>query len=120
MDRLTNQTATILYEQKYEIGFKLYAADSSGEQTGNGTYDLYVNGIKKISNAVAKQGENYIDVSPYLILGKNTVRVSASMDIGGASNVAVSKSWTLTTTELKAIWDYNETTVNSTQENFVI
>lgn len=120
MDRLTNQTATILYEQDYNIGFKLFAADSSGEQTGNGTYDLYVNGVKKISNAVAKQGDNYINVSPYLILGKNTIRVSASMDIGGASNVTVSKSWTLTTTELKAVWEYNETQVNSTMENFTI
>lgn len=120
MDRLTSQTATILYEEPYEIGFNLYAADSSGEQTGSGTYDLYVNGVKKKANAVAKQGPNYVDVSPYLILGKNTVRVSASMDIGGASNVTVSKSWTLTTTELKAVWEYDETTVNSTEQNFVI
>ena len=120
MDRLTSQTATILYEEPYEIGFNLYAADSSGEQTGSGTYDLYVNGVKKKANAVAKQGPNYVDVSPYLILGKNTVRVSASMDIGGASNVTVSKSWSLTTTELKAVWEYDETTVNSTEQNFVI
>jgi hypothetical protein len=120
MDRLTPQAATILYEQEYKVGFNLNAVDSSGEQTGNGLYDVYVNGVKKLSNLVANQGENYIDVSPYLILGKNNVKISASMDIGGASNVTVSKTWVLTTTELKVIWDYDETTVNSTTENFVI
>ena len=120
MDRLTPQTATILYEQEYKVGFNLNAVDSSGEQTGNGLYDVYVNGVKKLSNLVANQGENYIDVSPYLILGKNNVKISASMDIGGASNVTVSKTWVLTTTELKVVWDYDETTVNSTTENFVI
>lgn len=119
-DRITNQSATILYQQPYTIGFRINATDASGEQTGNGTYDLIVNGVNKIKNAVAKQGDNYVDVSSYLDIGQNTVKITASMDIGGASNITKSKSWTLTTTQLAVNWEYNETSINNTNENFTI
>lgn len=119
-DRITNQSATILYQQPYSIGFRINATDASGEQTGNGTYDLIVNGVNKIKNAVAKQGDNYVDVSPYLDIGLNTIKVTTSMDIGGASNITKSKSWTLTTTQLAVDWKYDETSINNTNENFTI
>lgn len=119
-DRITNQSATILYQKAYNIGFRINATDATGEQTGNGTYDLIVNGVTKIKNAIAKQGDNYVDVSSYLDIGQNIVKITASMDIGGASNVTKSKSWTLTTTQLAVDWKYDETTINNTNENFAI
>ena len=42
------------------------------------------------------------------------------MDIGEGSTVTRSKIWTITTTQLGIIWDYNETTINNSNEPFVI
>lgn len=118
-DRLTPTPITVLYQSSYKIGFKVKAIDASGEETGSGTYTLFVKGIKK-ATGVARQGETYLDIGEYLELGENKVQVNVQMDIGEGSTVTRSKIWTITTTQLGIIWDYNETTINNSNEPFVI
>ena len=120
MDRLTQQRVTTLYGSPYSIGFKLTATDSSGEPTGNGQYELYINNVSK-EKGVAKQGDNYLEISNYLSVGsETTIRVVAHMDAGGSSTVPVSKTWYITATEMKLEWDQNYTQHYSTDEEFTL
>lgn len=106
----TPKAITILYGSEYSIGFSAEASDSSGSPTGNGTYELYVQGIK-VAQGIALQGSNTIPVTQYLSLGDNTIKVIVYMDRGGSALVPKSLTYAITTTEMKLIWDYNESTV---------
>ena len=104
MDRLTDQYATTLFGSKYSVGFYIYAADASGEQTGNAEYRLLVGGVEKERGRIP-QGNNYLDVSPYLALGDNTIKVIVSLDIGSSDNITTNKTWYIKTTQMELQWD---------------
>ena len=106
----TPKAITVLYGSEYSIGFTAEATDSSGSPTGNGTYELYAQGIK-VGQGIATQGSNTIPVTEYLSLGDNTIKVIVYMDRGGSSLVSRSLTYSITTTEMKLTWDYNETTL---------
>jgi hypothetical protein len=53
MNREDKQNATILYQSDYSVAFSVIATDASGESTGDGTYELQVNGVKK-ATGIAK------------------------------------------------------------------
>ena len=99
---------TILSNQNYSIGFSAIATDFEGNSTGNGSYTLSVGGIPKESGVVT-QGDNYIPIDKYLLLGENKIRIVVYMDVGGADLVSKSLSYTITTTEMSLTWAYNTT-----------
>lgn len=107
MDRLTPQTTTTLFGSSYSVGFSIYAADASGEQTGSGSYRLLVGNVEKERGTIP-QGDNYLDVSPYLALGENTIKVIVSLDIGSSDNITTNKTWYITTTQMELDWDPHE------------
>lgn len=109
----TPKAITILFGSEYSIGFSAEASDSSGSPTGNGTYELYVQGIK-VGQGIAKQGSNILPVTEYLALGDNTIKVIVYMDRGGSALVPKSLTYSITTTEMKLVWDYNESAVQYT------
>ena len=109
----TPKAITILYGSEYSIGFSAEASDSSGSPTGNGTYELYVQNIK-VAQGIAKQGSNSLPVTEYLALGDNTIKVIVYMDRGGSALVPKSLTYSITTTEMKLVWDYNESAVQYT------
>lgn len=115
----TPKAITVLYGSEYSIGFTAEATDSSGSPTGNGTYELYAQGIK-VGQGIATQGSNTIPVTEYLSLGDNTIKVIVYMDRGGSSLVPKSLTYSITTTEMKLTWDYNETTVQYIDSDFKI
>ena len=104
MDRITPQNVTILSGSKFEIGMKIKAVDASGEETGDVFYHIRVGGIEKESGTIP-QGSQYLDVSPYLSLGKNEVKIILDMDIGSESSVSASKTWYITTTQMELSWN---------------
>lgn len=116
MNRKTAQVATTLYQKSYSIGFYLEATDSSGEQTGNGLYEVFVGGVKRAGGTAKNFDSTYVDVGEFLALGHNAVKVVAYMDTGGSSMTSVSKTWQITTTLLELTWDYDETKINKTNE----
>ena len=115
----TPKAITVLYGSEYSIGFTAEATDSSGSPTGNGTYELYAQGIK-VDQGIATQGSNTIPVTEYLSLGDNTIKVIVYMDRGGSSLVPKSLTYSITTTEMKLTWGYNETTVQYIDSDFKI
>lgn len=120
MNREDSQSATILYQSDYSVAFSVTATDSSGESTGDGTYELYVNDFKKASG-IARQGIiNYVSVGEYLNLGENSIKIYAYMDTGGSSSTRLQKTWKITTTQLTLNWDYKETTVNSVENDLTL
>lgn len=52
VERITPSQATILFGQKYQIGFSAHATNDAGEVTGNGRYVLYMAGVPKASGVV--------------------------------------------------------------------
>lgn len=119
MNRLTTKNVTVLYGSPYSIGFQLKATNAAGEETGNGSYELFINGVSK-EKGTAQQGNNYLEISQYLDLRKNTVRVVAYMDIGGNADVPMSLTWEITATEMKLEWEQSQTAIHSTENPFTI
>ena len=117
LKNITPKSMTILSNQNYSIGFSAIAIDFEGNSTGNGSYTLSVGGIPK-ENGVVTQGDNYIPIDKYLLLGENKIRIVVYMDVGGADLVSKSLSYTITTTEMSLTWDYNTTQINKTTESF--
>lgn len=113
---ITPKAITVLYGSDYSIGFETLATDSSGDTTGSGTYELYVQGIK-VTQGISRQGENYIPVSEYLSLGDNEVKVIVYMDTGESTLVSRSLTYIISTTEMKLLWDYDETTIQYTDSD---
>lgn len=78
--RLTNQNGTTSLVGSYGSAITLLFTFTSIEDdipTGNGTCKIIVNGITKHTTSIP-QGLNPIDVSPYLSVGSNTVKVTCT------------------------------------------
>ena len=116
VSRIGSDTINTLKGNPCFIRYKFTAVDASGEETGSGTASLYIGGILK-NTFTAKQGENEIDVSPYLDQENNTIRLIVSGNIGGVSNITQVKIWNVIATNLTLTWNYRDTTIN-TANNF--
>lgn len=122
---------TILYQSSCPISFAVKVTDDLGDaQTGNvGTYDLYIDNVKKASgtvkgctvdtdisdfgkldlNTVNPNELNIVDVGQYLPLKQNIiVKISVTSMDGHQSTRTVS----ISTTDMTLKWDYDETTLN--------
>lgn len=118
---LTPKFVTILSGSDYSIGFNAIAVDSDGVATGNGYYELSVNNVKVITGATVYQGDNYVAVSSYLRqVGSNTVKLVVYMDNGTGNYISRSQTYTITTTQMELLWDYEDTQLNYTDSNFSI
>lgn len=112
LTRLGEATINTLQGNDCYIRFSFSATDASGEATGQGTASVYVGGLLQQAIQI-NQGENSINVGPYLELGTNSIKLVVSGDIGGSSNITQSKTWTVISTNLSIVWDYDETTINT-------
>lgn len=78
--RLTNQNGTTALVGSYGSAITLMFTFTSLDndlETGNGTCKILVNGVTKYTTSIP-QGLNAIDVSPYLSVGSNTVKVTCT------------------------------------------
>lgn len=116
LSRINSQTLNVLQGQSCEIKFRFIAQDAAGEFTKGSTYSLYVRGILKDSGDV-EQGENSIDVGPYLEPGANAIRLVVNGEIGTTTPVVQTKTWSVNVTNLTLTWNYDETTINR-DDNF--
>lgn len=116
---------TILYQASCPVSFAVKITDDLGDPlTGNvGTYDLYINSVKKetgnvtgstaadvtdLSNINTRE-INTIDVGPYLMLGEN---ISVKISVNGVNGGSITRAGTVSTTNMALTWDYDETDVN--------
>jgi hypothetical protein len=120
---------TVLYQSSCSVSFAVKITDDLGDPlTGNvGTYDLYINNVKKPGgvvvgttaadvtdlNNVPKAEINTIDVGPYLTLGEN---INVKISVNGVNGGVITRAGTVSTTNMALTWDYDETVVNSWDE----
>ena len=116
---------SVLYGNACPISFAVKATDDLGDYLSGpvGTYTLYVGKVKKETGTVygISEGDlsdfssikfeeiNTIDVGPYLELSdRNNITIEIVGDRGGSAV----RGTNIPTTDMKLIWDYDETTVN--------
>ena len=118
---LTPKFVTILFGTDYSIGFNAIAVDADGVATGNGYYELLVNNVKKISGATAYQGDNYVPISSYLgQASSHTIKLIVYMDNGTGNYISKSQTFTITTTQMDLLWEYEDTNLNYIDSDFII
>lgn len=93
--RLTNATGTssisVAYGETCSISYKFSSLDSvDNSETGNGTAVYTVND-ERVATASIPQGLNTFDVTPYLIQGNNTVKVTVT----DAFDVSRTLTWSI-------------------------
>jgi hypothetical protein len=117
---------TIMYQSSCPVSFAVKITDDLGDAlTGNvGTYDLYINSIKKQSGnvvgttvadvtnleTITKNEINTIDVGPYLMLGEN---INVKISVNGVNGGVITRAGTVSTTNMTLVWEYDETDINN-------
>lgn len=91
IERITPTTSVSLSGKTVEIKYTFSSLDSVGDDTGNGTA-VWTVGNTKVATSVAQQGENSFDITQYLNVGANTIKVAVTDSYG---NLAT-KQWTVT------------------------
>lgn len=69
------------------ISFNYASVDSDGVDDGSGVGTIYVGGVKAATVSV-NQGDNTIDVSPYLSAGDNAVKIKVENSEGAIKSIA--------------------------------
>ena len=86
---VTNTTGwlskTISYGQNVELTFT-WSSTEDDQPTGNGTLQVYVNNSLKRTANIA-QGQLTVDVSKYLVVGSNSIRIRISDIYGKSRNI---------------------------------
>ena len=114
-----NTTATILAGRPLTLKFTFHAQDEKGESTGNGRYELKINGVVKKTGTV-KDGYNEIEVGDlFNVIGfYRDVDLRCYGDIGGSEDTSKSRKFNVNSTLFTVNWDYSDTTVNRLSNDF--
>lgn len=114
---------TVLKGQPCMIKYVLTATDAAGDPIlSSGTATWAVKNVVKATTTVYP-GENEFDIAPYL---SNTygefqeVSLKISINTGGETNSVARKTFQAMITDLSVDWNYNLTTINSSNEGFTI
>ena len=118
-ERIGRADITVLSGAKCILGFNFTAIDAAGEPTGGGTMSVYVSGSPVLTKQAISQGENYVDVGPYLNSDNQEVKIFVEANIGGVSNITQSKRWTVRRVSLNVTWNYDDATLQS-EDNILL
>ena len=112
---INSNNVQLMYGNSHTIQYKIVAKDSDNYFLGNGTATWSVGGVKRATstavNAVEGTEINSFDITPYLIVGENKVKVSISVE-NGDSVLTTVKNWTINVVNFYLDWNYNESTIN--------
>lgn len=117
--RVTDSSVQTIYGDSCNISYKFTAVDASNELVGNGVGTLYVNNVAVETGFDVYNGlsdgnvVNTIDVSDYLVVGSNTVKISVSVDTGGESNTVATKTWSVNAINMYFTWNYADNQINT-------
>ena len=95
------------------IKYNFSSVDNQGDPTGNGTATWKVNN-ELVATTAAIQGDNKFDVTKYLTVGSNTVRLSITDSVGSLST----KTWTVTIVEFKLESSFDDSLFYSDEISF--
>lgn len=111
--RVSDASLQCVYGDTCNIQYRFEALDSAGDIVGSGDATWYVNNVKKATSTAEQGVINTFNIGKYLNVGGNTVRLSISVDTGGETNTVTTKTWTVNAVNLYLTWDYDDTTVNT-------
>lgn len=113
IERITPDYLPVIYGSPVSIDYKFTSVDSAGDDTGTGTATWYVGNNKK-ATSMALQGSNSFDITPYLISGVNTVKLSIADSMGSIST----KKWTVNAIRLYAETSFDDSLVYDSDITF--
>lgn len=99
----------ILAYTDYTIQYNLKAQDSNGDDVSNGGIAVWSVNKKQVAKQTAYVGLNEFKIDPYLdpSAGENIVKLTITIDTGGAIPQTVSKTWTIKVVDLSLEWNYS-------------
>lgn len=106
IERVTPADAIFLLGDKAEIEYTFTSVDNTGDTTGDGTATWKV-GSETVMTTTASQGNNKVDLTNYLSVGSNQIRLSIIDSFGTKS----SKTWTVTIVEFKLESTFDDTLI---------
>lgn len=106
IERVTPADAIFLLGDKAEIEYTFSSVDNTGDTTGDGTATWKV-GNTIVSTTTASQGTNKVDLTEYLSVGSNQIRLSITDSFGTMSY----KTWTVTIVEFKLESTFDDTLI---------
>lgn len=106
IERVTPADAIFLLGDKAEIEYTFRSVDNTGDTTGDGTA-IWKVGNTIVSTTTASQGTNKVDLTEYLSVGSNQIRLSITDSFGTMS----SKTWTVTIVEFKLESTFDDTLI---------
>ena len=115
---LINQSFAYRYGDQVYIKFKFSSTYADGTPSGSAIATLHVNNGVAVHEVEIAQGENEIEVSKFLNVGRQRLTIRAQADIGGAAPQIVTYTWIITATELVLTWDYDISTLNSSNSTY--
>ena len=115
---LINQSFAYRYGDKAYIKFKFTSTYADGSPSGSAIATLHVNNGVAVHEVEIAQGENEIEVSKFLNVGRQRLTIRAQADIGGAAPQTVTYTWTITATELVLTWNYDIATLNNSDSTY--
>lgn len=116
---------TVLSGQPFSIQFTLTATDADGMNSGPGRYEIKINNVVK-KTGVAENSAlleepilNTVELGElFTLTGDYTVQVVCYAYTGGAAEASVSKRIYVNSTDFKLTWEYDDTTINSIDNDF--
>lgn len=104
IERITADNVISLLGSLTNIRFNFKSIDSAGDTTGNATASWKV-GNTIVATSTVVQGENSFDITEYLKVGTNNIRLSVTDSFGTVST----KTWTVTVIEFKIESNFDDT-----------
>ena len=115
---LISQSFSYRYGDKVVVKFNFTSTYADGSPSGAGTATFHINNGIAVYETEVSQGENEIDVTKYLNVGRQKLTIRVAADIGAATPLIVTYTWTITATELVLNWNYDIATINDSNAPF--
>lgn len=106
IERITSADAIFLLGDKAIIEYNFSSVDNTGDTTGDGTATWRV-GSNTVLTTTASQGKNTVDLTEFLTVGSNQIRLNITDSFGTMS----SKTWTVTIVEFKLESTFDDTLI---------
>ena len=106
IERITSADAIFLLGDKAIIEYNFSSVDNTGDTTGDGTAVWRV-GSNTVLTTTASQGKNTVDLTEFLTVGSNQIRLNITDSFGTIS----SKTWTVTIVEFKLESTFDDTLI---------
>lgn len=104
IERITSADAIFLLGNPAVIEYNFTSVDNTGDATGDGTAVWKV-GNTTVATTTAAQGKNSFDITEYLNVGSNSIRLTITDSFG----TLASKTWTVTIVEFKLESTFDDT-----------